>query len=441
MNFLREVMDQGRRVTVDVLNGGGIDNDSPWSPEVPEDLREWLPDLFDRFPIVFPWHHPTPVDPALHTVWLLDNTAFRKPKPGDNRPDLADLQDANATDPKVRTESSGAMKPAQESSGWAVEFVACYFIKNSGKNLAHIVAEISHQLNVRDEDIACKKRIASRLEPFIDSVLPKHTVRISIQGREEQTLGPSSHSGISSSLNEIHFAPPLTAMTSNPLTIPPPFGLPCTTVMADEQGWGVISDIDDTIKITQSTDPLGVLANTFTVENPAPVAGMPELYAHLSQILAQPPFFYLSASPYNLYSFLRRFRDHHYPQGTIILRDASWQNLGGLVASLNQNTKAYKDDRITKIHSWLPHRRFFCVGDSTQSDPEAYGEAARKYPGWIKGIFIRKVSGIAQLNEKEKNSDERFERAFQGLDREMWHVFTDPAEVKERIEELVVRQR
>ena len=29
---------------------------------------------------------------------------------------------------------------------------------------------------------------------------------------------------------------------------------------------------------------------------------------------------------------------------------------------------------MKKINSWLPKRKMICIGDSTQSDPEAYGE-------------------------------------------------------------------
>ena len=48
---------------------------------------------------------------------------------------------------------------------------------------------------------------------------------------------------------------------------------------------------------------------------------------------------------------------------------------------------------MKKIHSWFPHRRMVCIGDSTQKDPESYGEIARSFPGWIKAIYIRKVEG------------------------------------------------
>lgn len=102
---------------------------------------------------------------------------------------------------------------------------------------------------------------------------------------------------------------------------------------------------------------------------------MPELYAYIQTLITtSSPFFYLSASPYNLYEVLCGMRDQFYPQGTIILRDASWRNLSGLLSNLTLGVQAYKVDRMIKIHSWIPRRKMICIGDSTQSDPEAYGE-------------------------------------------------------------------
>jgi phosphatidate phosphatase APP1 len=221
--------------------------------------------------------------------------------------------------------------------------------------------------------------------------------------------------------------------------LPPPFGLPSTTSLAEPTGWAIISDIDDTIKITQTTSPLGILHNTFCVEEPLPVPGMPQLYSNLAKNpqLQNPPFLYLSASPYNLYPFLREFREQHFPSGPLILRDASWQNLGGLIASLSQGTQEYKSDRIAKMHSWLPKKKVILIGDSTQSDPEAYGETARDFPGWVGGIFIRKVTGIAGMDEEAKNGDARFEKAFEGVEKSIWHVFTEPKEVEEGVARLV----
>jgi phosphatidate phosphatase APP1 len=102
---------------------------------------------------------------------------------------------------------------------------------------------------------------------------------------------------------------------------------------------------------------------------------MPELYTFMQRLITQAaPFFYLSASPYNLYAFLHSFRQQYYPQGTMILRDASWRNLSGLLSNLTLGTQEYKVDRMIKINSWIPKRKMICIGDSTQSDPEAYGE-------------------------------------------------------------------
>ena len=161
---------------------------------------------------------------------------------------------------------------------------------------------------------------------------------------------------------------------------------------------------------------------------------MPELYSTLRSILQQPAFFYLSASPYNLYPFLTPFLHTHYPAGTLLLREASWVNISGLLQTLTQGVQAFKVSRLEKLHHWFPQRRVLCVGDSTQSDPEAYAEVYKKYPGWIKGIFIRKVTGIGGM--EDKNEDERFEKAFEEVPRSVWRVFEDPKELQQAVESL-----
>ena len=148
---------------------------------------------------------------------------------------------------------------------------------------------------------------------------------------------------------------------------------------------------DDSIKVTQTPNPIGILKTTFC-EEPQTTEGLPEFYKSLDAQFNQPAWFYLSASPYNLYPFLHQFLKQNYPHGTMILRDASWMYFGGLLLqSLTQNVKAYKVDRIRKIHSWLPDRKYICVGDSTQEDPESYAQIYTEFPGMIKAIYIRKV--------------------------------------------------
>lgn len=180
--------------------------------------------------------------------------------------------------------------------------------------------------------------------------------------------------------------------------------------------------------------PIGILRSTF-ISTPTPIAGMPELYAHISTLLS-PTWFYLSASPYNLYTFLRMFLHTHYPRGTILLRDASWMDLGGFLASLTQGTEAYKASRMERVHDWLPRRKILCVGDSTQSDPEAYGDMYRKHKGWVKAIFIRKVTDVSEMQDGDKNKDERFEKAFEGVPRSVWRVFEKHEELYHAVDQL-----
>lgn len=165
------------------------------------------------------------MDPALHTVWILDNTAFRTPQPGDKRPDLAELRSSKITQPS-RVGGGKNDSSLRGGSGWEAEYVVCYFIKNSGRDLSRVISAIAHELQISEDDIATKKRISDRVQPFVDTVLPKRTVRVNIAGAEEQTLGPSSYSGISSDLVQLHFNPENgRAFQSSPIAVPPPFGV------------------------------------------------------------------------------------------------------------------------------------------------------------------------------------------------------------------------
>jgi len=341
------------------------------------------------------------VDPEKHIVWLLDNTAYQPKGLGGN---------------------------------WQAEFVAAIFLKGSGKDTSKIVADISEKIGLAEGDEA-ENTIAKRLQPFLDAVVPAHAVKVNFLGNKTVKLGPTGRDGISS--DEIRL--PKGDYQDGQLSTSKAVNATSTdlnTVFASPQGWAIISDIDDTIKVTLTSSAIGILKTTFA-EEPKVIPGMPELYKYITEKLEAPPFFYLSASPYNLYPFLHEFRSTYYPPGTMILRDSSWMNLAGLLTNLTQGTQAYKTDRIEKIHRWLPSRKFVCIGDSTQTDPESYGEIYRKYPGWIGAIFIRKVTGVAEMDESKKNSAERFEDAFKDVPRDIWYVFEDANELYAKVDELV----
>lgn len=73
-------------------------------------------------------------------------------------------------------------------------------------------------------------------------------------------------------------------------------------------------DIDDTLKITGVLDTATALQNTF-LNDPEPIAGMPDVLSSLQSSLSDPAFFYISGSPFQLYPFLHDFIDSTYPAG------------------------------------------------------------------------------------------------------------------------------
>ncbi|KAI0834015.1 hypothetical protein F5Y06DRAFT_290092 [Hypoxylon sp. FL0890] len=336
------------------------------------------------------------------TVWLLDNTAYRNEKTGK----------------------------------WEAEFVSAAFSQRSSCAVIDAVGAVAEKIDLDEKD-PNYPTIEGRIRPFLQDIKPGAQVKARQGGSTPLKLGPGGRNGISSDTKGLPDSDGGTLLVPTFAEVPKGADglLEMKTFYAEPEGWGVISDIDDTIKITQTSDPIGILRTTF-LDEPEPCPGMPELYRFIQSLIQETsPWFYLSASPYNLYPFLRDFRQQHYPHGTIILRDASWMSLSGLLTTLTLGTEDYKVERMNKIHSWLPKRKMICIGDSTQSDPEAYGEIYRAYPGWVKAILIRKVEDIAAIGIEAKNEPERFEKAFQGVPREVWHVFSDTAECKKFTED------
>lgn len=156
----------------------------------------------------------------------------------------------------------------------------------------------------------------------------------------------------------------------------------------------VVSDIDDTIKISDVRNKNELLKNSF-LRPFRPTPGMPEFYRELAQRGAF--FFYVSASPWQLYSELKGFCSMaRYPEGVyrmkyFRLKDSDFLNLF-------QKPQEYKQETIEPILQSLPDHPFILIGDSGEKDPEAYTALAEKYPAQVKRVLIR----IAYNEEKER---------------------------------------
>ena len=183
--------------------------------------------------------------------------------------------------------------------------------------------------------------------------------------------------------------------------------------LIEEEGISVISDIDDTIKITGVTDGSELLANTFLREF-RPVPGMAEAYRRWA--VRGAVFHYVTASPWQLYEPLSRFlRDHGFPAGSFHMKPFRWKDSTFL--SLFTSPEQSKPGAIEPILSAFPHRRFVLVGDSGERDPEIYGALARRYPQQVAAIFIR----LVQAPGTERR---RFGEAFRGIPPDRWQLFT-----------------
>lgn len=193
--------------------------------------------------------------------------------------------------------------------------------------------------------------------------------------------------------------------------------------LVGEEGISVISDIDDTIKVSEVTDRKKLLKNTFLLPF-REVRGMSEVYKGWAQGNSV-SFHYASASPWQLYVPLQEFMTKEgFPAGTFHLKSFRWKDRSFL--SVFESPMDYKLGVIEPILDRFPKRRFLLVGDSGEKDPEVYGVLARKYGRQILGILIRDVTG-------EPPGDPRYHEAFKDLPPTAWRVFRDPVEIRDAL--------
>ncbi|CAF2712169.1 unnamed protein product [Rotaria sp. Silwood2] len=189
-------------------------------------------------------------------------------------------------------------------------------------------------------------------------------------------------------------------------------------------GLSIISDIDDTIKISEVLDKIRLAANTFihsfrVVEGKCVYfVGMPQVY-HGWKNKYNCSFHYLSAMPDQLYAVTKDFIDKHkFPDGTFHMRHFHWSSVSIYNFVHSTDTRMHKINHL-RYFIFNSLRKLVLIGDSGEQDPEIYAFVARKYPKRIHKIFIRAVKG-------ETKNDKRFLKAFKDVPREKWLIFTDP---------------
>jgi phosphatidate phosphatase APP1 len=165
-------------------------------------------------------------------------------------------------------------------------------------------------------------------------------------------------------------------------------------VVPRENQLGLISDLDDTILVSEVTDKRRLLANTF-LKNAAQrqvVPGMAALYTRVMAHNAQPaaaPLFYLSASPRQMHEAITDFLGRHaFPPGVLITKRIT----NDFSSEPRLDQFSYKIEKIEEIFARLPWVRFVLVGDDGERDPETYDWVRQHYPERVADIWIRRVS-------------------------------------------------
>lgn len=170
-------------------------------------------------------------------------------------------------------------------------------------------------------------------------------------------------------------------------------------------GLSVISDIDDTIKITDI--PAGakvVIKNTFFRD----FVAVPEM-AKMYQEWNNASFHFVSGSPWQLYRPLAEFlfsEKGGFPEATFHMKNVrenplsadTWEDFNEFVSNENV-TFDQKISQISAIMQRFPARKFILIGDSGEKDPEVYREIKNKFPNQVQEIRIRDV-----VNDSVKNS-------------------------------------
>ncbi|WP_444995248.1 phosphatidate phosphatase App1 family protein [Aliikangiella sp. IMCC44359] len=175
-----------------------------------------------------------------------------------------------------------------------------------------------------------------------------------------------------------------------------------------EEGVSVISDIDDTVKVTNILQGSQEILNNTFFKPFKPVNKMSNMYKDFSSDVA---FHYISGSPWQLYKPITDFLfvpEVNFPQGSLhmknvrvnLLESESYSDIAKLLTDGSQiTTFKQKISQISQILYDFPKRKFILVGDSGELDPEVYRKIKNNFKEQIIEIKIRDVKNDNACNQ------------------------------------------
>jgi hypothetical protein len=192
--------------------------------------------------------------------------------------------------------------------------------------------------------------------------------------------------------------------------------------LVPREGVSVISDIDDTLKVTAVHERRSMLVNTF-LRQFAPIPRIGDVFRSWQELGAT--FHYVSSSPWQLYeSLARHFVETALPSGSFHLR--AFRLRDHMLRRIFLGRTPAKAGVIRGLLQRFPQRRFVLVGDSGEYDPEIYGSIARRFPHQVSSILIRRVP-------EQKLTPFRWQRAFRRLPTTLWRLFDEADEIADAV--------
>ena len=173
-------------------------------------------------------------------------------------------------------------------------------------------------------------------------------------------------------------------------------------------GTVVISDIDDTVKVSEVyVSESRLLENTF-YKSAKVVNGMDSLFQGFSQNYNNVSFHFVSGSPKQLQDTLVPFLSKNaFSVDSMHLRDFVLDVTAPELYDFFDENSTYKHklSAIAQIMSDFPQSKFILVGDTGEKDPEVYSKIYNDHKEKIEAIYFQNVSD-------ENSSNSRMTTAF-----------------------------
>ncbi len=157
-----------------------------------------------------------------------------------------------------------------------------------------------------------------------------------------------------------------------------------TAYLVPPEGFTIVSDIDDILRVTRIWVPHSGLVNTFAVPY-TPWLNMPSIYANWSKTVPDLHFHYASTVPEQLTQMYIDFIYKTYPLGSFDSRPLDFANL-----SAEANIRKVLLESIFRTY---PKRKFILIADTSNADVMVdYPAMATEFPGQVQCILLRNTT-------------------------------------------------